>query len=194
MINKTLQFESAISADARQRLRANGPVQRLDVRSPGEFAYAHVPGAKLVPLDDLDPVVFLQEVGPDCGSVYVICQGGTRARNAIQKFERAGFDRCVLVEGGTQAWIDAGLPVIRGASKTLPLMRQVQLTVGAISAAGAVLALLADARFSIIPLIMGCGLVFAGLTGICGLALLLAKLPWNRVATGAKVICCTNKG
>lgn len=191
---KSLQFESSIAADALQRLMANGPVQLLDVRTPGEFADAHVPGATLVPLDDLNPVIFLREMGPDRGPVYVICQGGTRARHAIQKFERAGFDRCVLVKGGTQAWIDAGLPVVRGASKTLPLMRQVQLTVGAISTAGAALALLVDFRFAIIPLITGCGLVFAGLTGICGLGLLLAKLPWNRAASGANVTCCTNKG
>lgn len=191
---KTSQFESSITADALQRLMQTGPVQLLDVRTPGEFAEAHVPGAMLVPLDDFNPVLFLREAGPDSGPVYVICHAGTRARNAIQKFERAGFDRCVLVKGGTQAWIDAGLPVVRGASRTLPLMRQVQLTVGAISAVGAALALLVDSRFVVIPLIMGCGLVFAGLTGICGLALLLAKLPWNRSASGATVTCCTNKG
>jgi rhodanese-related sulfurtransferase len=191
---KTLQFESSVTADALQRLMGRGPVQLLDVRTHGEFAAAHVPGARLVPLDDLNPAAFLRETGPESGPVYVICQAGTRARKAIEKFRRAGFDDCVLVEGGTQAWIDAGLPVVRGASKALPLMRQVQLTVGAISAAGAALALLVDFHFAIIPLIMGCGLVFAGLTGICGLALLLAKLPWNRTASGATVTSWTNKG
>ena len=191
---KSLQFESSITADALQRLMDAGSVQLLDVRTPGEFAAAHVPNARLVPLANLDPTAFLREASPDCGPIYVICQGGTRARKAIEKFHRAGFDHCVLVEGGTQAWIDAGLPVVRGSSKTLPLMRQVQLTVGAISAAGAALALLVDFRFAIIPLITGCGLVFAGLTGICGLALLLAKLPWNRAASSATVTCCNNKG
>lgn len=191
---KTLQFESSVTAGALQRLMASGPVQLLDVRTSGEFAAAHVPGATLVPLDDLDPAAFLQQAGPECGPIYVICQSGTRARKAIEKFRRVGFDRCVLVEGGTQAWIDAGLPVVRGASKTLPLMRQVQLTVGAISAAGAALALLVDVRFAIIPVIMGCGLAFAGLTGTCGLGLLLAKLPWNRAASSATVTCWINKG
>ena len=110
-----------------------------------------------------------------------------------EKFERAGFDRCVLVEGGTQAWIDAGLPVIRGTSKTLPLMRQVQIVVGLVSATGAALALAVNHRFAIIPLLMGCGLLFAGLTGTCGLALLLAKMPWNRAATCEPVSCCAPK-
>jgi rhodanese-related sulfurtransferase len=191
---KTLQFESSISAGALRQLMAAGPVQLLDVRTPGEFAAGHVPNARLIPLGDLDPAAFLRETGVDGGPVYVICQGGTRARKAMEKFQRAGFNRCVLVEGGTQGWIDAGLPVVRGASKTLPLMRQVQLAVGAISAAGAALALLVNYHFAIIPLITGCGLLFAGLTGICGLALLLAKLPWNRAADGATVTCCNNKG
>ena len=71
----------------------------------------------------------------------------------------------MLVEGGTQGWIDAGLPVNRAQSNVLPLMRQVQITVGLISAAGAALALTVNPLFAIIPLVMGCGLLFAGLTG-----------------------------
>jgi hypothetical protein len=97
-------------------------------------------------------------------------------------FRRVGFENCVLVEGGTQAWIDAGLPVDRAPSKVLPLMRQVQVTVGAISASGAILALTVNPLFAIIPLIIGAGLLFAGLTGTCALALFLAKMPWNRGA------------
>ena len=76
----------------------------------------------------------------------------------LKNSQRAGFDGCVLVEGGTQAWIDAGLPVNRGESRVLPLMRQVQITVGFVSAAGAVLALAVNPRFALIPLLAGCGL------------------------------------
>lgn len=113
-----------------------------------------------------------------------------RARKAIEKFRRAGFENCVLVEGGTQAWIDAGLPVNRGKSKILPLMRQVQITVGAISAMGAVLALAVNPWFALIPIVTGCGLLFAGLTGFCGLALVLAKMPWNRAMDRNSNSCC----
>jgi hypothetical protein len=63
----------------------------------------------------------------------------------------------------------------------LPLMRQVQITVGFVSAMGAALALIINPWFAVIPLLAGCGLLFAGLTGFCGLALLLAKMPWNRI-------------
>lgn len=194
MIMTIEQSETSVTPAELQRLTQSRPVQLLDVRTPGEFAAAHVPGARLVPLDDLDPSAFLKPHGAETGSIYVLCQSGGRARKAIEKFRRAGFDGCVLVEGGTQAWIDAGLPVVRGGGKTLPLMRQVQLTVGFISAAGAALALGIDARFAIIPLLTGCGLLFAGLTGTCGLALMLAKMPWNRATDCAADSCCAKKG
>ena len=105
--------------------------------------------------------------------------------------ERAGTRGCVLVEGGTQAWIDAGLPVNRGQSRVLPLMRQVQIVVGSLSAAGALLALTVNPLFALLPLVIGSGLLFAGLTGFCGLALLLAKMPWNKTAAGNSSSCAT---
>ena len=173
------------------RLATGAAAELLDVRTPGEFAAAHVPGAKLIPLDQFDATAFCRERGADGKTVYVLCQSGGRARKAIEKFQRVGFDNCVLVEGGTQAWIDAGLPVDRGESRVLPLMRQVQITVGLISAVGAGLALLVNPWFALIPLATGCGLLFAGITGFCGLALLLAKMPWNRAEKCGS--CCETK-
>jgi hypothetical protein len=82
--------------------------------------------------------------------------------------------------------------VNRGESRVLPLMRQVQITVGFLSAAGAALALTVNLRFALIPLIIGCGLLFAGLTGFCGLAVLLAKMPWNKTSSGnSDMTCCS---
>jgi rhodanese-related sulfurtransferase len=183
MIKPIAQPKSCINPRELHHLLAEGcALELLDVRTPGEFAAAHVPGAKLVPLDDLDPARFLKQRGAANQPIYVLCQSGGRARKAIEKFRRAGFEKCVLVEGGTQAWMDAGLSVDRSESKTLPLMRQVQITVGFISAMGAALALVISPWFAVIPLLAGCGLLFAGLTGFCGLALLLAKMPWNHAA------------
>ena len=186
-----MQTETSISPrELQRRLAAGQSARLLDVRTPGEHAAAHVPGVELLPLDELDAAAFCRERGGDGSPVYVLCQSGDRARRAIAKLERAGAQGCVLVEGGTQAWIDAGLPVNRGASRVLPLMRQVQVTVGFLSAAGAALALTVNAWFALIPLVMGCGLLFAGLTGFCGLALLLAKMPWNKTSTCASASCC----
>lgn len=176
-----LQAQSSILPAALHQLLSRGaPAFLLDVRTPGEFAGVHVPGATCIPLDELTPATLGGRRGPDETPVYVLCQGGGRAQRAVARMEQAGVRGCVLVEGGTQAWIDAGLPVERGSRKVRPLMQQVQITVGVISAAGAALALSSNPLFAIIPLFMGCGLIFAGTTGICGLAMLLAKMPWNR--------------
>ena len=187
------QSKTSVTPAELQRLAQDFTIEILDVRTPGEFAAAHVPQARLTPLDLLDAAAFLKSRTGQSKPTYVLCQTGGRARKAIEKFERAGFDRCVLVAGGTQAWIDAGLPMIRDTSKTLPLMRQVQIAVGLVSATGAALALAVNPWFAVVPLLMGCGLLFAGLTGTCGLALLLAKMPWNRAATCEPVSCCAPK-
>jgi rhodanese-related sulfurtransferase len=190
---KTPAGRSIGVSELQRRLAAGGPALLLDVRTPGEHAAAHVPGTKLIPLDELDAAILCRERGADGTPVYVLCQSGGRAKRAIEKLERAGVQGCVLVEGGTQAWIDAGLPVARGESRVLPLMRQVQITVGFFSAVGAALAVFVDAKFALIPLVVGCGLLFAGLTGFCGLAMLLAKMPWNKAPNCDSTSCCTAK-
>jgi rhodanese-related sulfurtransferase len=160
-------------------LGAGNSHELLDVRTPSEYAGAHVPGAKLIPLNELKVDVFLAHHKPGT-PIYVLCHSGARAANAIEQFERAGCDDCILVEGGTQAWIEAGLPVHRGERNVLPIMRQVQIVVGSLSAIGAALALFVNPWFAALPLIFGCGLLFAGVTGTCGMALALAWMPWNR--------------
>lgn len=192
-MNKT-QTETAVNAqELHRRMTAGQAACLLDVRTPGEYAAAHVPGTKLIPLDELDAAAFCRERNGDCSPVYVLCQSGGRARRAIEKLERAGVHGCVLVEGGTQAWIDSGLPVNRGQSRVLPLMRQVQITVGFLAGLGGLLALTVNKLFAIIPLVVGSGLFVAGLTGFCGLALLLAKMPWNKTSNCNSASCCTTE-
>jgi len=187
MNSTALQASPSIAPRELHRLRQDGEAcEILDVRTPPEHAAAHVPGVTLVPLDALDPRAFLAQRADPAASLYVICHSGARAARAIEKFRAAGIDRCMLVEGGTQAWIDAGLPVERGTSKVLPLMRQVQLVIGFFTALGAVLALSVDPLFALLSLVTGCGLLVNGATGWCGLALLMAKLPWNRSAPAAE--------
>lgn len=151
----------------------------LDVRTPPEYMNAHVPGAALIPLSELKIEAFLTQHKPGT-PIFVLCQTGARAAKAIEQFELGGCGDCVLVEGGTQAWIDAGLPVHRGAGNVLPIMRQVQIVVGSLSAIGAILALAVNPWFAALPFVLGCGLLVAGITGTCGMALMLARMPWNR--------------
>ncbi|HEY1985827.1 MAG TPA: rhodanese-like domain-containing protein [Terracidiphilus sp.] len=162
----------------------------LDVRTPPEYSTAHVPGARLIPLNEFKTETVLARHKPGT-PVFVLCQSGARAQKAISQLERDGCDDCVLVDGGTQAWIDAGLPVHRGPRTVLPLMRQVQIVVGSLSAAGAVLALAVNSWFATLPLFFGCGLLFAGISGHCGMALMLAKMPWNRGQNSCSHCCNT---
>jgi rhodanese-related sulfurtransferase len=173
------QVESISPAHLCLLLAAANPPELIDVRTPPEFANAHVPGAVLIPLQGLNAADYLQRHRAGT-PIYVLCQSGSRARNAIERFRSRGCDDAVLVEGGTQAWIDAGLPVNCGTTKVLPIMRQVQIVAGSVSALGALLALVFNTWFAVIPLFIGSGLLFAGITGTCGMAILLARMPWNR--------------
>jgi rhodanese-related sulfurtransferase len=155
----------------------------LDVRTPGEFSDGHVAGAHNMPLDELDADAVRRLRGAEDGSLYLLCQFGGRATRALQRLQEAGVPGCVLVEGGMQAWLDAGFPVERGSLRVIPLIRQVQLTIGAVSGTGALLALTVDPWFAVLPLLTSVGLIIAGVTGTCGLALILAKMPWNRSDT-----------
>lgn len=156
---------------------------RIDVRTPGEFAKEHVSGAINVPLGEISDVgETLEALGGDVRStVLLFCQTGKRARLAEARI--ASADRRVLVvEGGLEAWRGAGLPVVEGTGRGISLERQVRIVAGLLTLAGVVLALTLHPGFAALSGFIGAGLVFAGLTNSCGMALLLARLPWNRVA------------
>lgn len=157
-----------------QQLQA-GEFQLIDVRTPAEFETAHATGAQNMPLNTLDPSS-LQSVQK---KIAVICQSGQRSLKAAQQLIAAGIENVVSVEGGTVAWQAAGLPVTRG-KQTISLERQVRITAGSIALAGSVAAILSgNVYFAGIPAFIGAGLAFAGITDTCGMALMLAKMPWN---------------
>ena len=85
----------------------------------------------------------------------------------------------MVVEGGTEAWIAAGLPVSRGVAKVISLERQVRIVAGTLVLTGVLLAYFVHPAFVGISAFVGAGLIFAGVTDWCGMGLLLAKLPWN---------------
>lgn len=122
----------SISPQQLHQLREQGGVPSLlDVRTPAEHAQIHVPGVHLVPLDRLDATALagLNGFAKD-HPVYLLCRSGNRAKQAAQQLEKEGFAECVVVEGGTQAWADAGLPVNRGTGGMISLERQVRIAAG----------------------------------------------------------------
>lgn len=83
----------------------------LDVREPHEYLAGHVPGALLIPLRELTGR--LEELPRD-HRLHVICASGNRSLHAARWLASAGYD-AVSVAGGTNAWAEAGRPIVTGA-------------------------------------------------------------------------------
>ena len=168
-------------------LRSGKNITLIDVRTPVEHEEMRIPGSRLMPLDALDPAA-VKAASAGADHCVLICRSGKRADQAYQKLQAAGCDRLVILDGGVLAWEEAGLPLERSNRKVLPLMRQVQLIIGLLALTGSLLALTVHPNFAIIPAFLGAGLTMAGATGWCGLAILLSKMPWNRVQCGGGTV------
>lgn len=165
-------------AELQQRLAAKPDLTLIDVRTPAEFAAVHVPRARNVPLADFDPIAFAG-ASRNGESVFILCHSGRRATDAAAQFASAGFQNAVVVEGGTEAWEKAGLPVTRGKG-AISIERQVRIAAGSLVLLGLVLGWNVHRYFLGISAFVGAGLIFAGITDWCGMGLLLAKAPWNQ--------------
>jgi rhodanese-related sulfurtransferase len=166
-------------AQLAQTLADSPGARLLDVRTPAEYESAHIPGAYNVPLDVLGE--HAREIRSVPDPVILICQSGQRARVADEALRQSGMANLHVLVGGLNGWIAAGQPVLRGAQR-LSLERQVRILAGAMAGVGGVLALLVSPWFALLPAVVGGGLVFAGITDTCGMALLLARLPYNQSA------------
>lgn len=154
----------------------------LDVRTPGEFARVHATGARLIPLDELNATSAATLRVSDEEPLYVLCHSGTRAGKACEQLEAMGIGPVFRVDGGTEAWERAGLPVTKSSAGAISLERQVRIVAGSLVLVGLILARLVHPAFAGLSAFIGAGLVFAGVTDFCGMGLLLARMPWNRGA------------
>lgn len=166
-------------AEFHQRQQNGEAFDLVDVRSPGEFSRIHAATARNLPLNQFDATALLAQRGESAPALALICHSGQRAENAAQLLAAVGCEQVCLVEGGTQAWQRAQLPVIRGKG-TIPLDRQIQMTVGLLIIAGVVLGYTVSEWWYLLAGGIGLGLFNAGLTGICPLAMVMAAMPWNR--------------
>jgi rhodanese-related sulfurtransferase len=181
-----------ISVDLLAERDGQGHVDIIDVRTPLEYREVHAVTARNIPLDALDPHEVMRERdGTREQPLYLICRGGARGAKARQRFLDAGFANIINVEGGTEAWVAAGLPVVRG-KKAVSLERQVRIAAGFIVLAGALAAMvMGDVYLAVIPAFVGAGLMFAGITDSCAMGMLIAKMPWNQVKDEGA--CCAAK-
>lgn len=167
--------------DLRARLDAGESLQLIDVRSPGEYAAGHIPGAINLPMQEAESRIDdLSRRQP----VVLVCQSGRRAGITCELLS-AHHDDLLVLEGGTSAWIQAGLPVVSSTATRWSLERQVRLAAGLLVLIGTVLAVTVHPAWIYLGMFVGAGLTFAGLTNICGMAMLFAKMPWNRPAKTA---------
>ncbi|MFH8617925.1 rhodanese-like domain-containing protein [Streptomyces sp. NPDC017979] len=183
------------------RLDVDGAYARLselavvDVRTPGEYAAGHLPGAVNVPLDQLRRA--LPELTGAAGRrpLLMVCASGARSERACAALARHGVRAATLV-GGTSAWADRGLALehpqsVAGAEagtvcavprRAWAMDRQVRLTAGTLVLTGVGLGALVHPAWLLLAAGVAGGLVFSALTNTCGMAAVLAKLPHNRPA------------
>ncbi|MDP2124167.1 MAG: rhodanese family protein [Parvibaculum sp.] len=167
---KTLTPEEA------KALAARGAVV-IDVRDADEFAREHIPGARNEPLSALG-------AGPAAASnadiVIYHCKSGMRTKANAPKLAAARACEAYILEGGIEAWKTAGLPVAVDKGQPLELMRQEQISAGSLVVIGVALGAAVHPGFYLLSAFVGAGLVFAGVSGFCGMARLLTVMPWNR--------------
>ena len=163
-----------------------GEAVLVDVREPAEFNAGHITGAVSLPLSGLTA----EKLPAHAGKRLVFqCQSGRRSHMACDKVTALAVNADIYnLSGGIVAWKEAGLPVAGSGKSFLPLDRQVQLTIGLCLLISSAMIAAGHTSFFWLTGFLGAGLTFAGLTGFCGLAMVMARMPWNKGE--AKASCC----
>ena len=169
-------------AELNGQLAHGDRVTVVDVRSPGEFAAAHIAGSYNLPLDAL-PSVAAELGGALHAPVVLVCQAGPRARQAETELRAAGVGRVRVLDGGVTAWDAAGLPLERGRG-TWSIERQVRAIAGGLVLGGALGSVLVWRPLVFLSAAVGGGLLYAGVSDNCTMARLLIRLPYNRAKRG----------
>lgn len=152
----------------------------IDVRTPLEHKEMALQCAHHhIPLDQLDPAKLVQDLQLNKDQpIYMLCRSGKRASQAAEKLKQYGCTNVLVIEGGILACQAQGLGV--RVKKVLSIERQVRIAAGVLVVTGVLLGFAVQPLFYLLSLLVGAGLIFAGITDWCGMGLLLAKAPWNR--------------
>ncbi len=149
----------------------------IDVREPVEYNIEHIEGALLLPLSSLT----LSNLPTVSKKIVFYCAAGIRSHKACVKIlqEDDSIDVSTL-EGGIQAWKQAGLPVISPAcKKILPIQQQTQIFAAILLSISLMIGYGYHPYGFLLSGLVAVGLMMSGLTGWCGSAKILSKMPWN---------------
>ena len=155
----------------------------LDVRTAAEVSAASLPNCLHIPLHELTPARLQEEIlksGKNGSTVYLLCQAGRRAEMAADALKGNIQAELVVIEGGMNAVHESKIPLATAGRKVIPLERHVQIVAGALVLSGAILGATINPIFYGLSAFVGAGLVFAGITDICAMGMLIAKAPWNK--------------
>jgi rhodanese-related sulfurtransferase len=184
-------METISTTDLNTKIQSGEVLPLIDVRSPAEYQNVHATGAENIPLDTLtdEKVTSIKEKYAG-KKVYFICQSGGRSGRACELLEKHGFDHAINVKGGTAEWSEKGYPVVRAEAapaksktitdflSTIPIEQQVRIFTGA----AIIFCLLFGAMwkfFYFLIMLIGVGLIYSGISGVCMMGTLLRKMHWN---------------
>ncbi|MBL8675198.1 MAG: rhodanese family protein [Rhodospirillales bacterium] len=165
------------AATLRRELDAGAAIL-VDIREPAEHAREHILGARLVPISAFDSHDFDRDRGK---TIVVHCRSGSRTASNAARILARDFGRVYALQGGIEAWKAAGLPTHVNRDAPIDLFRQVQIAAGGLVFLGVALGALVSPWFNLLAGFVGAGLVFAGVSGFCGMARLLQIMPWNKI-------------
>ncbi|MCR5877139.1 rhodanese family protein [Phenylobacterium sp. J367] len=174
----TASLTTLTPKDVADRLKA-GKAVLVDIREPDEYARRHVQGALSRPLSGFETAHL--GLHPDRDVVFT-CRSGMRTQANCDRLAARVDGPAYILEGGVDAWSAAGLPVVEDRKAPLEMIRQVQIGAGLLVLTGVALGFLVHPGFFGLSAFVGAGLTFAGATGFCGMAKVLALAPWNRRA------------
>ncbi len=169
-------MKKMLADEAYSRLK-DGTIRLIDIRSASEFAQISIDGSLLAPL----PIIKLQnlnETGPEQKDVVFLCRTGKRTENASQTLLKL-FPNAYMLDGGIEAWNNAKFPLRVSKKQSIPLERQILISAGSLVLLGVLGSLLWNPLLYLAGFV-GAGLIFAGVSGFCGLGILLSKMPWNK--------------
>lgn len=163
-----------LKSTAVRDMLSNHNVILIDIRSGSEYDTEHIDGALNISVDNLDKFDFSDK------EVIFYCFSGMRTKNNTSALGKLKAQNHYIIDGGITDWKKLGYPTIRKIKSSIPLIQQVHIAISLILLISLILIMSISNWFLLIILFMALGLMFAGLTGSCGMALLLSKMPWNK--------------